>query len=149
MTGSAKPMRRILVVEDIAMIAEFIELILQRSDFQVSGIVDSGEDAINSVLVDPPDLVLMDIKLRGFVDGIEAAKIIRNNTDIPVLFVSAHTDPEMIRKAFAAGASGYVIKPFKGKELLASLEKVFDGGEIVPSACGPAGSCHPRSLRPV
>jgi len=120
---------RILIVEDVSMIADFIALILNRHGYQVSGIVATGEDAIKAASTSPPDLVLMDIKLEGFIDGIEAAEQIRREKALPVVFISAHTDAAIIKRAMATGASGYLIKPFKGKELLFALERALENRE--------------------
>jgi DNA-binding response OmpR family regulator len=129
--------RRILIVEDVSMIADFIELILTRHGFQVSGTVSTGEDAIKAADETSPDLVLMDIKLEGVVDGIEAAERIRSNCNIPVVFVSAHTDAGIIQRAMATGANGYLIKPFKGKDLLFAMERALGRTEAGPTAGEP------------
>jgi DNA-binding response OmpR family regulator len=139
---------RILIVEDIEMIADFMQLVLIRHGFEVTGVVSSGEDAVNTVVDTSPDLVLMDIKLRGFVDGIEAAQIIRSNSDIPVVFVSAHTEPDIIGKALATGANGYLIKPFKGKDLVSTLERVLGNPHADGPSDGPARNAHPRIIHP-
>lgn len=139
---------QILIVEDIAMIANFIQLVLHRHGFEVTGIATSGEEAIRSAADTCPDLILMDIKLRGYVDGIEAAHIIRSNTDIPVVFVSAHTEPDMIDDALATGAQGYIIKPFKSQDLVSTLEKVLGvQGAAIPS-CERVRTSNPRVIYP-
>lgn len=122
-------MRQILIVEDVQMIADFMDLVLCRHGYQVSGVVASGEDAVSMALTTSPDLVLMDIRLEGFIDGIEAAEKIRQNSDIPVVFVSAYTDTATIHRAMATGAAGYVIKPFKGRDLLYAVERAFSNIE--------------------
>jgi len=121
--------RRILIVEDIAMIADFMALILNRHGYDVAGVVATGEEAIEAAGLAAPDLVLMDVRLEGFIDGVEAASRIRKNCDVPVVFVSAHTDPAIITKAMAAGANSYLIKPFKGKDLLFALERALGHDE--------------------
>ena len=121
--------RRILIVEDVTMIADFMALILNRHGYQVAGIVARGDDAYEAVRATNPDLVLMDIKLEGLTDGIEAAAKIRNNFSIPVVFVSAHTEPAVIARAMTTGANGYIIKPFKGNDLLLALERALDADE--------------------
>jgi DNA-binding response OmpR family regulator len=118
--------RRILIVEDVSMIADFMALILNRHGYQVSGIVATGEEAIKAASTCSPDLVLMDIKLEGFIDGIEAAEQIRRDSMIPLVFVTAHTDATIIKRAMATGANSYLIKPFKGKDLLFALERALN-----------------------
>ncbi len=124
---------KVLIVEDIEMIADFMQLVLGRHGCQVSAVVSSGEEAVTAALTTCPDLVLMDIKLEGFVDGIEAAERIRKCCDIPIVFVSAYTDTSVIQKAMATGASCYIIKPFKGKDLICAVEKAF--GKPQDGAC--------------
>ena len=122
-------MRQILIVEDVEMIADFMNLVLSRHGYEVTGVIASGEDAVTAALTTAPDLVLMDIRLEGFIDGIEAAARIRKRSDTPIVFVSAHTDTGIIYKAMATGASGYLIKPFKGKDLLYAIERALKGQE--------------------
>jgi DNA-binding response OmpR family regulator len=125
---------RILIVEDVSMIADFMALILNRHGYRVAGICATGEEAINAACSISPDLILMDIKLEGFIDGIEAAERIRKNSTIPVVFVSAHTDAAIIKRAMATGANGYLVKPFKGKDLLFALERALGRTEAGPRA---------------
>jgi CheY-like chemotaxis protein len=128
-TGNVMKMRQILIVEDVVMIADFMKLVLSRHGWQVSGITASGEEAVASALTTSPDLVLMDIRLAGFIDGIEAAERIRSQRRIPIVFVSAYTDFDIIQKAMETGASGYIVKPFTGKDLIFAIERAFNGKE--------------------
>ncbi len=122
-------MRQILIVEDVVMIADFMKLVLCRHGWQVSGVTASGEEAVAVAHATSPDLVLMDIRLNGFIDGIEAAERIRSHRNIPIVFVSAYTDIDIIQRAMATGASGYIIKPFRGKDLIFAVERAFGGQE--------------------
>lgn len=121
--------RQILIVEDVDLIADFMDLLLCRHGYQVAGVVASGKDAVTAALTTSPDLVLMDIRLEGFMDGIEAAEKIRQNSDTPIVFVSAHTDTGIIYKAMATGANGYIIKPFKGNDLIFAIERALKSPE--------------------
>ena len=118
--------RRILIVEDVPMISEFIELVLSRQGYRIAAIVRSGEEAVAATRTIPFDLVLMDIRLAGPMDGIETAESIRSMIDIPIVFVSAYTELDVIQRAVATGASGYIIKPFKGTDLLFAVDRAFD-----------------------
>jgi DNA-binding NarL/FixJ family response regulator len=69
----------------------------------------------------------MDIRLNGFIDGIEAAERISSHHNIPIIFVSAYTDIDIIQRAMTTGASGYIIKPFRGKDLIFAVERAFGG----------------------
>ncbi|QWR78952.1 response regulator [Candidatus Magnetomonas plexicatena] len=113
---------RILVVEDERIIAREIEERLKRMGFSVIGIVSSGESALQKIPEELPDLVLMDIRLRGDIDGIEAAKHIRGKYDIPVIFLTAHSDKATLERAKVTQPYGYLLKPFHEKDISATIE---------------------------
>ena len=116
----AKP--KILIVEDESIVAKDIQNSLKNLGYNVPTIVASGEKAIKEVEDNKPDLVLMDIILKGDMDGIEAANIIRENFNIPVIFLTANADDKTVSKARIAEPYGYVIKPFREKELQTTIE---------------------------
>jgi len=124
-TRTVTEMRQILIVEDVVMIADFMKMVLSRRGWKVSGVTASGEEAVAAALATSSDLVLMDIRLDGFIDGIEAAERIRSHRNIPIVFVSAYTDFDIIKRAMATGASGYIVKPFKAKDLIFAVERAF------------------------
>ena len=103
---------RIVVVEDEAIVAMDIAAKLRRFGYEVAAVVDSGAAAIGSVAAAAPDLVLMDIRLSGAMDGIEAAAEIRERFDIPVVFLTAHADEATVGRSSSAAPYGYVLKPF-------------------------------------
>lgn len=113
---------KILVVEDEGIIGLEIEKRLEQLNYTVLDVVTSGEDAVAAVLNTPPDLILMDIVLRGEIDGIEAAKQIRAQLDIPIVFLTAHTDDQTLERAKILEPFGYIIKPFKAREIHVSIE---------------------------
>ncbi len=113
---------KILIVEDNTTVAEDVRECLEGLGYVVTDIVASGEDAVESVGGDRPDAVLMDIKLRGDMDGVEAADRIHGEFDIPVLFLSAYSDRELLQRAKRTGSFGYLVKPFEERELHAMLE---------------------------
>ncbi len=114
--------KRILVVEDEAVIALDIKVNLIRLGYEVPGIASSGEEAIKSAEQLRPDLILMDITLNGEMNGLEAAISINKNLNIPVIFLTAHSDSEMIRLGKEAGAYGYLPKPYDARALRSSIE---------------------------
>ena len=116
----AKP--KILIVEDESIVAKDIQNSLKNLGYNVPTIVASGEKAIKEVEDSKPDLVLMDIILKGDMDGIEAANIIRENFNVPVIFLTANADDKTVSKARIAEPYGYVIKPFREKELQTTIE---------------------------
>ncbi|GAB4285703.1 MAG: hypothetical protein Fur0025_17560 [Oscillatoriaceae cyanobacterium] len=115
-------LKRILVVEDEIIVAEDIAFRLRRLGYAVSAIVFQGEDAIQHCQAHQPDLVLMDIVLKGAVDGIEAAQIIRENFQIPIVFLTAYADEKTLKKAVVTEPFGYILKPFKEKDLPTTIE---------------------------
>jgi len=114
--------RRIMIVEDEQLIARDIKSRLQQSGYSVVGIVSSGKDAIQKASEAKPDLVLMDIVLKGNMDGIEAAKKIRDRFDIPIIYLTAHADQSKLERAKMTEPVGYVVKPFQHKDLRFSIE---------------------------
>jgi len=113
---------KILVVEDEGIVARDLKQRLERNGFEVTGIADNAEDAMRLVEENPPDLVLMDIVIQGDRDGIATAEEVRTRHDIPVIFLTAHSDPATIEKAKSALPYGYLIKPFEERELLTAFQ---------------------------
>lgn len=113
---------RILIVEDENIVAKDLEFTLKDLGYAISGVVDSGEEAVKRAKDDRPDLVLMDIMLRGGMDGIEAAEKIRSGFNVPVIYVTAHSDRELIERAKLTEPFGYLLKPFNERELHSTME---------------------------
>jgi len=113
---------RILIVEDEAIVAKDIQTSLARLGYTVLGARASGEEAVAAARELQPDLILMDIKLKGPLDGIEAAARIRRDRDIPVIYLTAFTDDDTLRRATATDAFGYLLKPFEDRELRSTIE---------------------------
>lgn len=113
---------KILIVEDESIVAMDIKHRSESLGYQVTSITPSGEEAIELVKKDPPDLVLMDIVLKGNMDGIEAAQKIHDGFDIPVLYLTAYSDEETLKRAKITEPFGYIIKPFEDRELHSAIE---------------------------
>ncbi|MDD1682462.1 MAG: response regulator [Methanoregula sp.] len=114
---------RILIVEDEGLIALHIEEMLTHAGFEVPELFPSGEDAIAYLATaPPPDIILMDIGLAGPMNGIQAARHIREKADIPVIFLTAYTDRHHLCEAAEVSPYGYLTKPFTAKDLVAALE---------------------------
>lgn len=119
----ARPVRAcVLVVEDDAIVGSDIKLTLLRLGYTVVGPVPAAGDAMAMVLKHQPDVVLMDIHTRGSMDGVEAARILRQRMRVPVIFLTAHSDPETVRRAGQVEPLGYVVKPFKAADLASVIE---------------------------
>ena len=112
----------ILVVEDNAIIAMDLESRLKQMEFSVPAIVHSGEQAIEMAKEKNPDLVLMDIDLKGEMNGIEAADHIRSQFNIPVIYLTANADGNFPERAKTTEPFGYMIKPFEDMELYIAIE---------------------------
>lgn len=112
---------RILVVEDEALVAEELREDLERLGYAVAGVVASGEQVLEAVSEGKPDLVLMDVRLNGIMDGIEAAFQTKAEFDIPIIYLSAYSDDETLRRAAVTAPTAYLIKPFNERELAANI----------------------------
>ena len=115
-------MSKILVVDDEAIIIMQLEERLSAMGYTVAGMAATGEDAIDKARSLRPDLVLMDIVMPGKMNGIEAAKIITQELDVPVVFITAYADDTIIEKAKSVRPYGYIVKPFNELEIKAAIE---------------------------
>src|ERR1700736_2531405 len=113
---------QILVVEDEPIIAEDLQVTLKDLGYQVSGTASSAKEAIHSVSQNRPDLVLMDIRLQGTTDGIDAAQQIQTHFRTPVVYLTAHADSATLDRAKTTEPLGYLLKPFSAQELHATIE---------------------------
>jgi PAS domain S-box-containing protein len=114
--------KQILVVEDEIIVAEDIRRSLQSLGYAVPSVAASGEETIKMVEELHPDLVLMDIMLQGEMDGIETAEQIHSRFNIPVVYLTAYSGEEILERAKITEPFGYIIKPFKKRELHINIE---------------------------
>lgn len=112
----------VLIVEDEGILAVGLKKKLERLGYNVPAIASSGEEAIELAARFRPDLVLMDIVLKGKMDGIEAADKIRSTLKIPIIYLTAYSDESTIRRAKITEPFGYLVKPYNDKELQIALE---------------------------
>ncbi len=113
---------RILIVEDEAITAMDLAAELRGLGYEVCGTEDSAAGAIEAVERERPGLVLMDIRLGGGADGVEAARHISQSRDTAVVFLTAHSDEETLSRALAVSPYGYIVKPFRARELKVAVE---------------------------
>ena len=116
--------RRILIVEDEAVTSVLLEKTLKELGYEVVGSAFDGAEAIALARDKRPDIILMDIRIQGEMDGIETAKRIYQQYGIPIIYLTAHSDDDTIRRAVESGPFGYLIKPFKERELYSNIEMV-------------------------
>lgn len=121
---------RILIVEDESVIAMSIRQILEAQGYQVIAAVPSGEQAVDLAVAERPDLILMDVVLKGEMDGTAAAERIRSIVDIPVVYLTAYADDETLRRARATAPFGYLIKPFEERELCSTIDMALYRAEM-------------------
>ena len=112
---------KILIVEDESIVALDIANSLESLGYTVAGQTDRGETAIQIVEEIRPDLVLMDVRLKGQMNGIKAAEYIFSQFDIPIVFLSAHSDTLTLQGAMLAQAYGFIMKPFEARELKSTI----------------------------
>jgi PAS domain S-box-containing protein len=111
----------ILIVEDEGIVAKDLARKLEQLGHEVAGIAESAEEAIELTRRLRPDLILMDIWLKGPMDGIDAAEAIRRKHDVPVIYLTAHSDPATLARAKVTGPFGYILKPFEQRELATQI----------------------------
>jgi len=113
---------RILIVEDEKIIALDLQRRLERFGYSVIGMASDGAEAVTAAREGRPDIILMDIMLAGAMDGIEAAKQVRAELGIPVIFLTAYTDERTLDRAKEVEPFGYILKPFKERELYTTID---------------------------
>ncbi len=113
---------RIAIIEDEFIIANDLQNILQRLGYEVVGIADSYDTAVQLLSTKSVDLALIDIILKGKKSGIDLAHAIRSSWRLPFIFVTSHTDESTLQKAKSSDPYGYIVKPFEEREILASIE---------------------------
>ena len=119
--------KRILIVEDERIMALDLRHRVQQLGHEPVGIVGSGKDAIEHALTLRPDLILMDILLKGPIDGIQAAQAIRSQYACPVIYLTAHADQSTIDRAKVTEPAGYLVKPVRQRELQTAIELALRG----------------------
>lgn len=116
---------QILIVEDEVLIAECLEIELTLTGHTVCSRVGTGEEAVEAAERHHPDVILMDIRLAGALDGIETAKKIQESLDIPVLFMTSYLESALRERAMKLNPLGYLIKPVKMQDIQKALSTLF------------------------
>ena len=117
--------RTVLIVEDEKISSLFLENVLTESGYRVTATASTGEEAVRAAAAEPPDVVIMDVGLRGEMDGAEAAGIISRHHGTPVLFVTAYTRSELERNNDLPATFDLLAKPIVEQELIQKLKLLF------------------------
>ena len=121
--------KQILIVEDEPIVSRDIQHTIVSFGYEVAATASSGEEAVRKAVERMPDLILMDIVLKGEMDGVEAAACIQARRNVPVVYMSAHSDVELLDRAKMACPYGYVNKPFTDRELAMAIELALSNHE--------------------
>lgn len=113
---------KILIVEDELLIAEDLSAKLSKMNYLVTSTVDNSRDALRMFQANPPDIVIMDIQLKGEMDGIELSQKIKETDNVPIIFLSNFDDNDTIDRAKRTTPSAYILKPFRPRELNIAIE---------------------------
>lgn len=133
---------RVLVVEDSALIAEDIAYKLGKHHFEVVGIFDRGEQAIEYLKKNQPDLVLLDIKLAGALDGISTGYMIQSTYSLPIIYLSDLADAETLHRAKQTRPANYLTKPFNEADLVRAIDLAFSNYSIEHRSPGANNADH-------
>lgn len=133
---------RVLVIEDSALIAEDIAYKLGKHQFEVVEIFDRGEDAIEFLKKNQPDLVLLDIKLAGALDGISTGYIIQRDYSLPIIYLSDLADAETLNRAKQTRPANYLTKPFNEADLVRAIDLAFNNFSYQRPSSGTGGADH-------
>ena len=124
------PKAKILIVEDESVNAKLLESRVRKFGYIPIGPAQTGDAAIKLAIAENPDLVLMDIQLQGAMDGIVAAKIIKENIHTQIVYITAHSEEEFLERAKPTIPQGYILKPFQDRELRIAIEMALYVGKI-------------------
>ena len=117
--------KQILIVEDEAVNALALQVMLKSAGFEITGAVAKGEKAVELAIEKKPDLILMDIRLAGEIDGIEAARRILEKINIPVIFMTGYAEQAVEKRASELNPAGFLTKPISYSEIEKRIKNVF------------------------
>jgi len=121
----------ILVVEDEPIVGMQLQESLEAMGHRVPAIIDSGDEVLSATLAHKPDLILMDIKLRSFIDGVDAASRLKLVCDVPVIYLTAYPSKGSQDRAMGTKPAAYLVKPINDKTLKEQIEKALRGGSAI------------------
>lgn len=122
-----------MIVEDEALIADQLALILEREGYTIAGIVDEAEEVFAVLEQEDVDLIFLDINLAGAMDGIDLAHQLKAKSDIPFLFLSSNTEPSTLKRMSVTQPLSFLTKPFQKEAVLAVLELAKQKATVTPT----------------
>ncbi|HYW35810.1 MAG TPA: response regulator [Balneolaceae bacterium] len=125
--------KSVLIVEDNGLLSIVEKQLIQKMGHRVIATVEDGAKALKIVEEKEPDILVVDVKLDGPMDGIQTVKEIRKKSDVPVIYLSGYSDPEVRSRAKEVGFSGYLTKPVRMDDLKVAFEKAFQAENVVRS----------------
>ncbi|WP_226389962.1 LytR/AlgR family response regulator transcription factor [Penaeicola halotolerans] len=125
---------KILIVEDEVFISENLQEILELIGFTNIEIANSANQTVKAIKKTRPDVVFMDIKLKGDKDGIELGEIVKKMVDVPIIYVTSYSDPEILERAKRINPAGFIVKPFNSNDIHAMVEIVLFNAKNRPSS---------------
>ncbi|RLC53275.1 MAG: response regulator [Candidatus Cloacimonadota bacterium] len=118
-------MKKILIVEDEQIFAQDLKMIMESEGYSVESIVDSGTEAIKKIEQNKPDIILMDIKIHGKIDGIDLTKEIQKKNNIPIIYLTAYTEKSTVDRAMETNPVAYMVKPIFDNDLIDVVKKAL------------------------
>ncbi len=113
--------KQILIVEDDSIIAAYLQETLIGFGYEILDIATTGEQAIKLATETNPDIIIMDIQLKGDINGITASKLIRKKSDVPIIYLTAYSEDTLLEQAMKTKPSAFLLKPFNERELYANI----------------------------
>ena len=142
------PDKKIFIVEDESIVAMTLEDTLGQLGYEVAGTASNGKDAIEKIGETHPDLILMDIRIEGEMDGIETAEKVTALYNIPVVYLTAHADEKTLERAMTTQPHGYLLKPFRTRELYSTIEIALYKHRLIAKSPGAAAPATPPAAAP-
>jgi CheY-like chemotaxis protein len=119
------PLKRIIIVEDEGIVAMDISKCLSSMGYEVAFTADTGEKILERIVNEPADLILMDVELKGSINGLETAKLIKEKYNIPIVFLTAFEDDSTLAKIQELSSDGYLVKPFEDEKLKRTIDRIL------------------------
>jgi len=138
--------KRVIVVEDEPLIADDLAQTLKTLGYEVLKVLDNADDCVAEMRKNKPDIALLDINIKGAIDGIMLADIIKKEFEIPFIFITSYTDDDTLDKVKKLGPSGFIVKPFEDSEIRGTIEIALYNNNIGEVAANPKSQASHENL---